>query len=92
MIIGIAALLCATICSLIAGFIGFEVIDLVNAKLPEKEQFDWGWWYTEKTLRLHREYRRLYPGGRHLVRIHILEVVVYSCMVLVAWGLWHMGR
>jgi hypothetical protein len=90
--IGIAALVSATICGLISVFVSFEVVNLVNAKLPEKEQFDWAWWYTEKMLRLHREYRRLYPGGRHLVRIHILEAVMFCCMVLVAWGLWFFGR
>jgi hypothetical protein len=85
-IIGIVAFGCGTICALVAGFIHFQVKDLVKAKLPESEQFDWAWWYMDKTLRLRREYKRLYPGGRHIVRIHILEATMFCCLGLSAWG------
>ena len=44
------------------------IVEAVNAKLPPAEKFGELGWYPMKSLRLHREYRRLYPGGALLRR------------------------
>jgi hypothetical protein len=44
-------------------FNAWALVAAVNARLPEHESFaPLGWWL-DKTLRLHSEYRRLYPSG-----------------------------
>ena len=83
---GIAALVCASICGFIATFVNFEMIDLVNAKLPKDEQFERAWWYLDKALRLRREYKRFYPRGRHIQRIYTLEAVMFGCGIVSAWA------
>jgi len=56
------------------------MVDAVNAKLPTKDQFDHLWWYPNKTFRLHREYRRLYPDGGLLRRQGILVTLMFLCL------------
>lgn len=66
-----------------AAVTGFEIVDAVNAKLPESERFEPLGWYPAKTLRLHREYRRLYPLGRLLRRQGITAAIMLGCLVIV---------
>ena len=62
---------------------GFAIVDAVNAKLPQQERFDpFGWWLG-KTLRLHTEYRRLYPSGGLLRRQGKLVLAMAGCLLLV---------
>jgi len=58
------------------------MVDAVNAKLPEDERFQHLGWYLTKTLRLHREYRRLYPIGTLLRRQGVLAMAMLVCLVL----------
>jgi len=53
LIVGIVALACTSICGLITTFTGFEMVDRVNEKLPEENQFETLGWYFSKTQRLH---------------------------------------
>ena len=91
-IIGVTALVCTAICGFVSTLVHLEIVDLVNAKLPESEQFEYAGWYMGKTLRLWREYRRLYPGGRHIVRIHILEAIMFCCIALATWEFRFLAR
>ncbi len=76
--------LCAGVLGIAETIIQFAIISAVNAKLPPDDQFNaLGWWIT-KTLRLHNQYRRLYPNGRLLLRQGILEAVMFSCIVAAA--------
>jgi hypothetical protein len=84
--IGVIALVCTSICGLIGSLTGWQMMDQVNAKLPKAEQFGVLGWYTEKTLRLHREYRRLYPGGRLLFKIWVLFGLGLTCLLISAWA------
>ena len=61
---------------------GFKIVDAVNAKLPKQEQFEPLGWYLTKTIRLHREYRRLYPTGRLLWRQGIFASFMLGGIVL----------
>ena len=63
----------------------FAIIDAVNAKLLPHEQFNPFGWYPQKTFRLHREYRRLYPQGGLLRREGFLAAAMLFCIVVVAW-------
>ena len=62
----------------------FAIVDAVNAKLPTNEQFDPLGWWLPKTLRLHREYRRLYPDGSLLRREGVLAAMSLICVLLAA--------
>jgi hypothetical protein len=64
-----------------------EMMDKVNARLPQEQQFDPSWWYFPKTQRLHREYRRLYPEGRLFQRVRTLMAVSFVCLLTSAWCL-----
>jgi hypothetical protein len=85
LIVGGVALASVSLCGLISAFVTFEIVDLVNKKLPEKDRFDPFWWYWEKTRRLHREYKRLYPSGRLLRKTHILLALMIGCLLTCAW-------
>jgi hypothetical protein len=61
-----------------------RMLDLVNAQLPADQRFNSGWWYFDKTQRLLREYRRLYPAGllvRQLRRIVIIMGAAFGLAV-----------
>ena len=62
----------------------FAIVDAVNAKLPGGDQFDVIGWWPHKTLRLHREYRRLYPNGGLLRRQGVLATAMHFCIVVAA--------
>jgi hypothetical protein len=84
--IGIAALLCVSIGGLVSTFWGFEIVDRVNEKLPKEERFESLGWYTEKTLRLYREYKRLYPDGRLVLKVYVIFAFMIMCLLICAWG------
>ena len=83
-----ALLLCVGAFGLASTITGFAIVEAVNAKLPEREQFDPFWWGPSKTFRLRREYRRLYPEGKLLRRQSVLAVAMFVCILLAALVLW----
>ena len=74
-------LLCVGGFGLAAAINAFAIVDAVNAKLPTGDQFGQLGWYLTKTLRLHREYRRLYPDGDLVRRQGLLGAVMLVCTV-----------
>jgi hypothetical protein len=85
-IVGFAALACVSICGMIATFANYEMMDKVNAKLPKEEQFDSLGWYFPKSQRLQREYKRLYPDGRLLLKVRVLTALMFGCLLISVWG------
>jgi len=85
-IVGIVAVACVSICGLLSTFAHFDMVDQVNDKLPEAEKFDHLGWYFSKRLRLNRKYRMLYPDGRLLMKVKILMVLMFACLVVAAWS------
>lgn len=77
-------LLCVGGLGLSASIIQFAIVDAVNDNLPENEQFNHLGWYPTKTVRLHREYRRLYPTGNLLRRQRILWALALVCLIVAA--------
>jgi len=86
-IVAVSALVCGSACGLFATLNNFEMVDQVNRKLPDGEQFDHAWWYLTKTLRLRRKYRAFYPDGGLIVRANVLTAAMFVCVLVVAWGL-----
>ena len=74
-------LLCVGGLGLTATITQFAIVDAVNEKLPENEQFNHLGWYLTKTARLRREYRRFYPTGKLLRRQYILWSVMLVCLL-----------
>src|SRR5579859_2931733 len=64
--IGIIALVSISACGLILTLVTFRMVEKVKQRLPKEEQIGELGWYFSKTLRLHREYKRLY-GHEHLL-------------------------
>jgi hypothetical protein len=64
-----------------------EMVDRVNAALPKGAQYSLLGWYWPKTLRLHREYRRLFPSGALLLKVRIAYGIALACMLICAWAL-----
>lgn len=91
-IVGIVALACISICGLVATFANFEMVDKVNGKLPKAEQFALLGWYWSKRQRLHREYKRLYPDGRLLLKVRVLTALTFACLLICAWSFGLFGR
>jgi hypothetical protein len=92
LVVGIIALILASVCGFISSLTQFEMMDKVNAKLPKEDQFDPAWWYYSKTNRIHREYTRLYPTGQLLRRARILWGVMCVCMLICALSLGILGK
>ena len=90
-VVGIAALVCVSICGMISTFASWEMMDKVNEKLPKEEQFAALWWYASKSMRLHREYKRLYPDGRLLLRVRVLTALAIACLLVWGWGFGFFG-
>lgn len=92
MMVAIAALACVSICGLVATLANSEMVDKVNGKLPKGEQFAELGWYWSKYQRLHREYKRLYPGGRLLFKVRVLTAMMFACLLICAWVLGFFAR
>jgi hypothetical protein len=86
LIIGIAALVCASVCGFTSALVSLDMVDRVNERLPESERFELLGWYLDKHQRLSREYKRLYPDGRLLRKIHVLTAVMFGCALVCVWG------
>ena len=84
--IGVIALVGVSICGLMSTLTNWEMMDAVNAKLSKSEQFGAVWWYAPKTLRLHRDYRRLYPEGRLLSNVWWLFALMSAGLLISAWA------
>lgn len=67
------------------------MVDEVNEKLPKENQFDLLGWYLPKTLRLHREYKRLYPTGQLSRKYRTLGALMFISMLISAGCLGFFG-
>ena len=61
----------------------FAIIEAVNSKLKDGEQFELLGWWIGKTLRLHSEYRRLYPSGNLLRRQGYYFLAGAACLSII---------
>ena len=87
LIIGIAALVCVPILGILGTLCHTEMVEMVNARLPVDLQFDPMGWYFQKTMRLHREYRRLFPRGSLVLKVRLLLGFGAICLLICAWAI-----
>ena len=92
LIVGILALACVSVCGIASNLVSLEMVDKVNERLPKEQQFSPLWWYWPKTLRLWREYKRLYPDGGLLRRARTLAVLMFAGLLICVWALGFFGR
>src|SRR5882757_1658983 len=71
LLIGIAAIAGGSVCGLISSLVNSKMVNQVNGRLPKDVQFSPLGWYFSKRLRLHREYRRLFPDGHLLLQVRL---------------------
>ena len=86
-IIGIAALVCVSICGVLSTLAFSQMVDEVNQKLSKENQFGQLGWYWSKTRWLHREYNRLYPTGQLSRKVRSLGVLAFASLLICAWCL-----
>jgi hypothetical protein len=84
--IGVIALVFVVACGLISTLGNLRMVEKVNEKLPQEEQIAPLGWYFSKTLRLHREYKRLYPDGHLLLMVRLLIALMAVCLLTCGWG------
>ena len=84
--IGALALAGSAICGLLSTIASFEMVDQVNRRLAKEDQFGELGWYPAKAMRLHREYKRLYPSGRLSRRVRVLGGLMFFCLLICAWS------
>ena len=86
LMVGIVALAGGSICGVLGSLVSFEMIDKVNDRLPKDQRFAELGWYFSKYQRFNREYRRLCPDGRLLVKQRVLTALMFACLLITAWG------
>jgi hypothetical protein len=85
MIIGIVALAGVSTLGLLSSVTSYKMVDEVNSRLPKDRQFSsFGWW-AGKTLRMHSEYRRLFPEGNLVARFWTITIMMFACLLVLAW-------
>jgi hypothetical protein len=78
-------------CCLLGAISNMKMVEKVNSRLPKDAQsFPMGW-YLSKTLRLHREYKRLFPTGTLLIKVRIATGVGLGCLLGCVWALGSSG-
>jgi hypothetical protein len=87
LVVGIAAVAVGSACGVASTLARVAMVDKVNEKLSKEEQFAVLGWYWSKQQRLHREYKRLYPDGRLLIRIRSLLALAIACLLVCGWSL-----
>lgn len=87
LVIGILALAGMSLSCVISLLVGLRMVDEVNAMLPRELQFGLMVWYMTKTLRLHREYKRLFPSGGLLLKYRLATGAAFVCLLVCAWAM-----
>jgi hypothetical protein len=90
-ILGILALVCGSVSFVMFTTATREMVDQVNERLPEADQFG-PVLSRSNSLRLHREYKELFPCGHLSRRVNLLVVLMFACMLTCAWSLGLFGK
>jgi len=83
LIIVVLLLVCVAGAGLAGTLNYFAIVEAVNSKLKDGEQFGLLGWWIGKTLRLHSEYRRLYPSGNLLRRQGYYFLAGATCLSII---------
>ena len=82
--IGVLALAGAAVCGLLSTTASFKMVKQVNERLAKEDQFAELGWYLLKTVRLHRQYKRLCPSGRLSRHVLALGGLMFFCLLICA--------
>jgi hypothetical protein len=78
----VLAMLSVSTFGMLSTFLVSKIVDQVNLRLPADQRFSPLWWYPTKTLRLLREYRRLYPTADLVRRLRRVIMGAIASLVL----------
>jgi len=92
LLVGITAMAGVSACGFISTLVYSKMVDQVNGRLPKDAQFSPLGRYPSKTLRLHREYRRLFPDGGLLLQVRFVIAVGFGSLIVCAWALCFFGK
>ena len=84
LVVLVVAIVGTSICGLLSALLQIEMVDKINAKLPEAEQLDAFEGRFDKWMYL-REYKKFYPEGPLLLRFYRLTAVGIGCMLIGAF-------
>jgi hypothetical protein len=73
--IGVIGGIVAAVCGVVSAVLCLKIVDQVNPHLTSEQRFSPVGWYFGKTLRVFREYHRLFPSGSDVRRICLLGTV-----------------
>jgi hypothetical protein len=62
------------------------MVNQVIERLAKEDRFAELGWYLPKTVRLHSQYKRLYPSGRLSRRVLALGGLMFFCLLICAWS------
>ncbi len=91
-VVGVTAVILMSISGLLSSLTWQEMVEEVNATLPEDARFDPMWWYAPKTFRLYQAYKRLCPNGRLLRAFYLSVAAGVASLLIAAWAIGLIGR
>ena len=77
----------AALCGLVYTVVLQNIVSQVNSQLSADRRYDPFWWNPIKYYRVLQEYRRLYPSGVLVRRLHFLTLVMVIAFVFVLTAL-----
>jgi hypothetical protein len=83
-VIGISSFFLFLGCAIAANVCSMLMLERVNQLLPSAERYSPLGWWAGKTLRLYRDYERLYPDGRLRRYVIAFTVIAGTCLVAAA--------
>ena len=74
-------------CGIASSIVNAKIVEQVNGKLADGNQFAPVIWHFTKTRALHRMYQGLFPNGQMVFHQRLLIAMVAGCALLGMWGL-----
>jgi len=91
LLVPFGVLLAGTVCWVASLVLLSEVVEAVNERLPERQQYSLFVWQTKKQQELYARYRELCPDGRSHRRIGYLvrtSWVLLAAATFLFWKTW----
>jgi hypothetical protein len=86
-VVAIAAFVFAAIAGVYSTIVFRQIVDAVNQRLPQEQQFDPLWWHWPKNRRLMTECRRHYPDRTLEIKYGILVAAAFVSLLVAVWGI-----
>jgi hypothetical protein len=86
-VVAIVAIVFASVAGLSSAVVFQRMVEAVNQRLPQDQQFNTHWWYWRKNRRLMAEYRRLCPDRTLEGKYRILVAAAFVSLLVVMWAM-----